>query len=104
MLDAEMAGMGIAGWEGVAETIGAGVDAEGDATGNGGTRTAGAAAGVGGPEEAGDGLSTTHILCERVATSLATVWARVANGVMWNTGKESLPSSTPRSDRMTEMK
>jgi hypothetical protein len=31
------------------------------AIGEGGTRTAGVAAGVGGPEEAGEGVSTTHM-------------------------------------------
>jgi hypothetical protein len=72
--------------------------------GEGGTRTAGVAAGVGGPEEAGDGVSTTHIRWERVATSLATVWARVEYGLMWKTGNESLPSLTPRSERITDMK
>jgi hypothetical protein len=41
--------------------------------GDGGTRDAGVSAGVGGPEEEGDGLSTTHMRCERVATSFATV-------------------------------
>lgn len=72
--------------------------------GDGGTRTAGWIAGVEGPEEAGEGVSTTHVRCERVATSLATVWARVLNGFTWKTGNESLPSFTPRSERMTEMK
>lgn len=72
--------------------------------GEGGTRMAGVAAGVGGPEEAGDGVSTTHIRWERVATSLATVCASVENGVMWKTGKESLPSFMPRSERITLMK
>jgi hypothetical protein len=33
--------------------------------------------GVGGPDDAGEGASTIHIRCERVATSLATVCARV---------------------------
>ena len=33
--------------------------------GDGGTRTAGVEAGVGGPEEAGEGISTTHMLEER---------------------------------------
>lgn len=40
----------------------------------------------------------------RVATSLATVWARVEYGLTWKTGKESLPSFIPRFERMTEMK
>jgi hypothetical protein len=48
--------------------------------GDGGTRDAGVSAGVGGPEEEGDGLSTTHMRCERVATSFATVWASVLKG------------------------
>ena len=41
--------------------------------GEGGTSTAGVADGVGGPDEAGEGVSTTHMRWERVATSLATV-------------------------------
>jgi hypothetical protein len=45
--------------------------------GDGGTRDAGCSAGVGGPEDEGDGLSTTHMRCERVATSFATVCASV---------------------------
>lgn len=72
--------------------------------GEGGTSTAGWIAGVGGPDEAGEGVSTTHIRCERVATSLATVWARVLKGLTWKTGYESLPSFTPLSERMTDMK
>lgn len=72
--------------------------------GEGGTTIAGVIAGVDGPDDAGDGASTTHMRCERVATSLATVCARVLNGLTWKTGKESLPSLTPRSDRMTDMK
>ncbi len=46
-----------------------------------GDRTAcdvnGVARGVAGVDGDGDAASTTHILCERVATSLATVWASV---------------------------
>lgn len=42
--------------------------------------------------------------CERVAQSFATVCASVLNGVTWKTGYESLPSWTPRSERMTPMK
>jgi hypothetical protein len=72
--------------------------------GDGGTRVAGVSAGVDGPEDEGDGLSTTHMRCERVATSFATVWASVLYGSTWKTGNESLPSLTPRSERMTEMK
>lgn len=44
-----------------------------------------ARAGVDGIEEAGEGLSgesTIHMRCERVATSFATVWARVEDGEM----------------------
>ena len=48
--------------------------------GDGGTRAAGWIAGVEGPEEAGEGVSTTHMRWERVATSLATVWASVLKG------------------------
>jgi hypothetical protein len=57
--------------------------------------TAGVMDGVGGPDEAGEGVSTTHILlllanichlartnlCDRVATSLATVCARLLYGL-----------------------
>ena len=74
--------------------------AGGDKERGGGAMTAG----VEGPEEAGDGASTIHMRCERVATSLATVCASVEKGFTWKTGKGSLPSSTPRSPRMTEMK
>lgn len=75
----------------------------------------------------GDGESVTHILMRcgahgqfwdleafsgewmahrwaLVATSFATVCARVEYGLMWKTGKESLPSFMPRVERMTEMK
>jgi hypothetical protein len=45
--------------------------------GDGGTSEAGCRAGVEGPEEEGEGLSTTHMRWERVATSFATVWASV---------------------------
>lgn len=104
--DAEMAGAAVlwccAGVVVVADMMAA-EDGRG-VMGDGGTRIAGVAAGVGGPEEAGEGVSTTHMRWERVATSLATVWARVENGLMWKTGKESLPSFTPRSERITDMK
>jgi hypothetical protein len=60
--------------------------------------------GLGGTEPAGDGLSTIHMRWERVATSFATVWARVLTGVTWKTGYESWPSFRPRSERMMEMK
>jgi hypothetical protein len=72
--------------------------------GDGGTREAGVSAGVDGPDEDGEGLSTTHIRWERVATIFATVWASVLKGLTWKTGKESLPSFMPRSESMTEMK
>lgn len=42
--------------------------------------------------------------CDLVATTLATVWARVDVGLTWNTGKESLPSTKPRVERITDMK
>lgn len=38
-------------------------------------------AGVEVPEEAGEGVSTTHMRWERVATSFATVWASVLKGL-----------------------
>jgi hypothetical protein len=66
--------------------------------------TAGVAAGVAGVEGEGDDPSTTHILCALVAMSFAVVCANVEYGLTWNTGKESFPFSTPRSERMTEMK
>jgi len=46
-------------------------------TGLGPCGTLAVRAGVDGPEEDGEGESTTHIRWDRVATSLATVWARV---------------------------
>ena len=42
--------------------------------------------------------------CDLVATSLATVCARVDSGVTWKTGYESFPSNMPLSDRITDMK
>lgn len=72
--------------------------------GDGGTRVDGVSAGVEWPEDDGDGLSTTHMRCDRVATSFATVCARVLKGLTWKTGNESLPSFTPRSERMTDIK
>jgi len=60
--------------------------------------------GVGGPDELGDTGSVSHIRCDFVATSLATVCARVESGVTWKTGKESFPSIMPRVDRMTVIK
>ena len=47
-----------------------------------GTRVAECRDGVGGPDEDGDAAgSVIHILCDFVATSLATVWASVEKGV-----------------------
>lgn len=43
--------------------------------------TAGVASGVAGAEGEGDADSTTHIRCDLVATSFATVWARVEYGL-----------------------
>jgi hypothetical protein len=108
MADAEMAGTTapVPRWVGTVELTGMGpacVCGRG-VIGDGGTRVAGVSAGVDGPEDEGDGLSTTHMRCERVATSFATVWASVLYGFIWKTGNESLPSLTPRSERMTEMK
>lgn len=40
-------------------------------------------------ERDGEAASTIHILCERVATSLATVCARVEKGFTWKTGRVS---------------
>lgn len=77
--------------------------------------------GVGGPDDEGERGSVTQSLaivsyccfsfrfvgtdrCDLVATTLATVCARVEPGCTWNTGNESLPSTNPRVDRITEMK
>jgi hypothetical protein len=65
--DAEIAGAAVPErWVGAVESVefGGVFPVERGMIGLGGTRTAGVAAGVGGPEEAGDGLSTTHIRCE----------------------------------------
>jgi hypothetical protein len=101
--DAEMAGAA-APESGDCDAIGVGIAAGSGVTGDEGTNTAGAMAGVGGPDDAGEGASTTHIRWERVATSLATVCARVEYGLTWKTGNESWPSLTPRSLRITLMK
>ena len=69
-----------------------------------GTKVAECKDGVGGPEEEGETGSVIHILCDFVATSFATVCARVDSGVTWNTGKESFPSYMPRVERITVMK
>ena len=69
-----------------------------------GTSVAGWIDGVGGPLEDGDIGSVIHILWLFVATSFATVCAKVLIGVTWKTGKESLPSYMPRVLSMTEMK
>lgn len=60
--------------------------------------------GVGGPEEAGDAGSVIHKRWDLVATSFATVYARVECGVTWKTGNESFPSYMPRVESMTVMK
>ena len=105
MAEADIAGAGAPErWDGVWDATGVGPAEGRGVTGLGGTRMAGVRAGVGGPDEAGEGESTTHMRWDRVATSLATVWARVEYGFTWNTGNESLPSFTPRSERMTDMK
>lgn len=107
MADADMAGAEVAGVYGGDGDVTArpAVPVEGRGViGEGGTRTAGVMAGVGGPDEEGEGLSTIHMRCDLVATSFATVCASVEKGFTWKTGKGSLPSFMPRSDRMTEMK
>lgn len=108
MADAEMAGATApvaARCVGAVELTGVGPAIPGKGVmGDGGTTIAGVIAGVEGPDEAGDGASTTHMRWERVATSFATVCARVLYGLTWKTGKESLPSFTPLSDRMTDIK
>lgn len=60
--------------------------------------------GVGGPDEEGEIGSVTQRRWLFVATSLATMCARVFMGVTWNTGKESLPFSMPRLERMYDTK
>lgn len=45
----------------------------------------GVANGVAGADGDGEADSTTHIRCDLVATSLATVWASVEYGLTWNT-------------------
>lgn len=52
-------------------------------------RTAEVGNGVVGADPLREGLaaSTTHILCDRVATSLATVCASVEYGLTWKTGR-----------------
>jgi hypothetical protein len=81
MADADMAGTTapVPRWVGAVELTGMGPDCVcgRGVIGDGGTREAGWSAGVDGPEDDGDGLSTTHMRCERVATSFATVWASV---------------------------
>jgi len=104
MAVAEMAGVMVPARCGEGPDAGAGIAAGRGVMGDGRTRFAGVEAGVGGPEDAGEGVSTIHMRWERVATSFATVWARVEYGFMWKTGKESLPSFTPRSERITPMK
>lgn len=58
-------------------------------------------------EVAGDGEtepSTTHIRCDRVAISFATVCAKDEYWLTWNTGNASRPFSNPRSFKITEIK
>jgi hypothetical protein len=85
MAEAEMAGAAApvpARWVGAVELTGTGPAMPGRGVmGDGGTPTEGVRAGVEWPDEAGEGASTTHMRCERVATSLATVCARVEYGL-----------------------
>jgi hypothetical protein len=84
MADAEMAGAGAAPPRSIlpGATLGGCIIAGSGAIGLGGTCTAAVIAGVGGPDDPGEGVSTTHMRWERVATSFATVWASVLKGVM----------------------
>lgn len=80
--DAEIAGAtapALARCVGAVELIAVGLDSNVGrwAMGDEGTRTDGVSAGVECPDDDGDGASTTHIRCERVATNFATVCARV---------------------------
>jgi len=72
-----------------AEIVGKELEREGDAGVEpaGEERTAWEVNGVAGADDLSDGLaaSTTHIRWERVATSLATIWASVEYGLTWNT-------------------
>lgn len=72
--------------------------------GGGDVRAVWAIAGVEGPDNDGEAASTTQTRWDLVATSLATVCARVEYGLTWKTGNESFPFSTPRSLNITEMK
>lgn len=80
MADADMAGAAAPErrGDGADAETGAGAAEGRGAMGEGSGITEGFIDGVGGPDDAGDGASTIHILWERVATSLATVCARVA--------------------------
>lgn len=94
MVDADIAGATAfvpARWVGAVELTGVGpvIMAGMGEIGEGGTMTDGVSAGVDGPDDDGDGASTTHMRCERVATSLATVCASVLNQSTWKTGNES---------------
>lgn len=77
MAFADMAGAAVpeSSGEGAATAVGAAAGS--GAVGVGSDMTAGFMEGVGGPEDAGDGASTIHMRWERVATSFATVCARV---------------------------
>lgn len=60
--------------------VGTGDDGAPDGAGGGGTELVkpwGPIKGVAGAEGEGDADSTTHTRCDRVATSLPTVWARL---------------------------
>lgn len=67
----------------------------------GGNALWGPSSGVAGVDGDGEADSTTHMRCALVATSFATVCARVEYGLTWKTGNESLPFSVPRSVRIT---
>jgi hypothetical protein len=77
MADADMAGAVAPERSGDGAETGAGAAAGRGAMGEGRGITAGFIDGVGGSDDAGDGASTIHMRWERVATSLATVCARV---------------------------
>lgn len=64
-------------------------DGDGGAEEAFGTITAEALRGVEGIDGDGDADSTTHIRCDLVATSFATVWARVEYWVTWKTATVS---------------
>lgn len=77
MAFAEMAGAAVPARSGECAVTPAEAAAGSGTLGAGKDITVGFTDGVGGPEDAGEGASTIHIRWERVATSLATVCARV---------------------------